>query len=79
MPTPPGSGATTLTFPVTGPRGAARLVASWRVVAAVESMLADWRSAIWLSKLALAWLVTNCPRIVACAEARVLSSVNRRS
>ncbi|MBU8860300.1 MULTISPECIES: hypothetical protein [unclassified Micromonospora] len=51
--------------------------AAWWVFAAVESMLADWRSSIWITELALAWLAMNCLRIVARAEARSLSSVAR--
>ncbi|MER5610038.1 hypothetical protein AB0F93_15720 [Micromonospora tulbaghiae] len=51
--------------------------AAWWVFAAVESMLADWRSSVWLTELALAWLAMSCLRIVARAEARGLSSVAR--
>jgi len=55
------------------------LVAIWWVIAAVESMMVDWQSVIWLAELALAWLAANCLRIVAREEARELLSVNRRS
>ncbi|MEV0156401.1 hypothetical protein AB0H57_22115 [Micromonospora sp. NPDC050686] len=52
---------------------------AWWVFAGVESMLADWRSSVWLTELSVAWLATHCLRAVARAEARDLPSVVRGS